>query len=129
MGPRLSPALGTSVVSEAAVPLRAASDPAIPSSNEWRPAPRCTEPHDGACNCEYAQCDDFDRPDCKAKAAGLDPWPDGAVGCLTAADEALYWQLRRADDPFTRDLPDIPDPHALFDAIEPPPLFLQRAIA
>ena len=78
MGPRLSPALGTSVVSEAAVPLRAASDPAIPSSNEWRPqeAPRCTEPHDGACNCEYAQCDDFDRPDCKAKAAGLDPWPD-----------------------------------------------------
>jgi hypothetical protein len=40
------------------------------------------------------------------------------LGCLTAEDEALYWSLRFADDPFVLGLDHIPDAHALFDAIE-----------
>jgi hypothetical protein len=39
-----------------------------------------------------------------------------APGCLTAADERLYWSLRFDDHPFERGLEHIPDAHALFDA-------------
>ena len=52
---------------------------------------------------------------------------------LSEADEALYWQLRHADNPFERDLPDVPDAHAFFNSIietdvwaDESPLFLKR---
>ena len=48
-------------------------------------------------------------------------------------EDDLYWSLRLADDPFERDLPEIPNPRALFDAIkgdpvwaDPAPMFLQN---
>jgi hypothetical protein len=52
---------------------------------------------------------------------------------LSETDEALYWQLRHADNPFERDLPDVPDAHAFFNSIietdvwaDEAPLFLKR---
>lgn len=50
-------------------------------------------------------------------------------------EDDLYWSLRLADDPFERDLPEIPNPRAFFHAIkgdsvwaDPKPLFLRQAI-
>lgn len=45
---------------------------------------------------------------------------------ITEADELLYVELKLMDDHRERDLPALPDERAFFDAIEPPPLFLQR---
>jgi hypothetical protein len=61
-------------------------------------------------------------PNNTAAPAGASNW------CLTEADDALYWQLRHADNPFERDLPELPDVHAFFDEIEPTPSFLGRSI-
>lgn len=46
---------------------------------------------------------------------------------ITGRDELLYVTLNLMDEPGTPDLPCIPDEQAFMDAIEPPPLFLQRA--
>ena len=48
---------------------------------------------------------------------------------ITASDELLYEALKLLDDPRARDLPYIPDRRAFIEAIEPWPLFLQRARA
>lgn len=45
---------------------------------------------------------------------------------ITTADNLDYVTLKLMDDHRTPDLPAIPDEQAFFDAIEPPPLFLQR---
>lgn len=45
---------------------------------------------------------------------------------ITTADNLDYVTLKLMDDHRTPDLPAIPDAQAFFDAIEPPPLFLQR---
>ena len=53
----------------------------------------------------------------------LDPDVDPAAYDQT--DALLYDVLKAADDPRLPGLQQIPDEQALFDAIEPPPLFLQ----
>jgi hypothetical protein len=45
---------------------------------------------------------------------------------ITGPDELLYVTLKLMDDPNERDLPEIPDEAALWDAIDPLPIFLQR---
>lgn len=44
---------------------------------------------------------------------------------ITTSDQLLYDVLKAMVDPRVPGLRKIPDEHALFDAIEPPPLFLQ----
>lgn len=57
----------------------------------------------------------------------LDPDVDPAAYDQT--DALLYDVLKAADDPRLPGLAKIPDEQALFDAIEPPPLFLQERVA
>lgn len=46
---------------------------------------------------------------------------------ITSSDELLYDVLKAMADPRAHGLPEIPDEQALFEAIEPLPLFLQAA--
>jgi hypothetical protein len=88
------------------------------------PAPRCTDQPDGVgalekCNCAYSLCDDFDRPDCKAKAAGLDPWPDGPTDHIP---EIFHWVRK-----LLKDAPAFVLDEARFLAdIDEEPLFLRE---
>lgn len=57
----------------------------------------------------------------------LDPDVDRAA--YPQADQLLYDVLSAIVDPRERGISEIPDEQALFDAIEPPPLFLQERVA
>jgi hypothetical protein len=73
----------------------------------------------GECNCAYSQCDDFDRPDCKAKAAGLDPWPDGPTDHI---HELFYFVRKLMKQPPRFVL----DEEAFMSAIDETPLFVRE---
>ncbi len=89
----------------------------------------------GKCNCAYSYCEDFDRPDCKAKAAGLDPWPDGPTDHIGE----IFFYARKLSAEARTFVPDYPGIYqAMLDPNAPraletdpvwadePPLFLQR---
>lgn len=110
-------------------PFEFVGSPARPTEEAAASVPLPMPPRDAA-----ADLPNLDEIDCIGEifrgARKLETVPDifeFDPDAITAADRLLYDVLKAMVDPHAPGLPEIPDEDALFEALEPLPLFLQIA--